>query len=150
VSADDELRALYGQLLAAWNAGSASGMAAVFAEDGESVGFDGSHTAGRAQIAAELERIFRDHPTGRYVGIVRGVRPLAGGGALLRAVSGIVPAGRDGLEPSLNAQQALVAEHDGSAWRVVLFQNTPAQYHGRPEAAEALTRELQGVLESGG
>jgi hypothetical protein len=27
-----------------------------------------------------------------------------------------------------------------------LSQNTPAQFHGRPELAEALTRELQELL----
>jgi hypothetical protein len=30
----------------------------------------------------------------------------------------------------------------------VLFQNTPAQFHGRPELVDAMTRELQAVADS--
>jgi hypothetical protein len=32
------------------------------------------------------------------------------------------------------------------AWRVVLYQNTPAAFHGRPNKAEALTDELRTAL----
>jgi hypothetical protein len=32
--------------------------------------------------------------------------------------------------------------------RIVLFQNTPAQFHGRPELVEEMTRELQAVADS--
>ena len=28
-------------------------------------------------------------------------------------------------------------------WRISLFQNTPAQFHGRPDLVERLTRELR-------
>jgi hypothetical protein len=53
------------------------------------------------------------------------------------------------LNPAANAVQTMVAERDGGGWRIVLFQNTPAQFHGRPELAERLTAELQRVVESG-
>jgi hypothetical protein len=33
--------------------------------------------------------------------------------------------------------------------RIVLFQNTPAQYHGRPELTEQHTAELQPLLSNG-
>ncbi len=33
-----------------------------------------------------------------------------------------------------------------SAWRIALFQNTPAQLHGRPDLANALTEELRAEL----
>jgi hypothetical protein len=33
-------------------------------------------------------------------------------------------------------------------WRIVLFQNTPAQFHGRPSLVEEMTRELQAVADS--
>ena len=139
-------RALYEQLLDTWNRADAGGFAALFAPDGAVVGFDGSQMTGRNEIADELGRIFADHTTGAYVGKVRGVRALGADAAVLRAVSGIVPAGRDDLEPSLNAVQALVAERRDGEWRVVLYQNTPAQLHGRPELAEALTQELRSTI----
>ena len=31
-------------------------------------------------------------------------------------------------------------------WRIILFQNTPAQFHGRPELAQQLTDELRELL----
>ena len=133
---------LYRRIIDAWNAGDADAFAAAFLDDGEVVGFDGSQLAGRAAIAAELGRIFADHPTGRYVAKVRSVRSLAPDVALLRAVAGMVPAGQSDLKPELNAVQALLAIRRDAGWRAVLFQNTPAQFHGRPDLVEALTAEL--------
>jgi len=71
-------------------------------------------------------------------------------GALLRAVAGVVPAGQSGLEPKLNAVQALVAEQRKGGWQVILYQNTPAQFHGRPDLAEGLTDELRRELSAMG
>ena len=62
---------------------------------------------------------------------------------MLRAVAGMVPAGQDDLLPALNAVQSLVAVQREGQWRIALFQNTPAAFHGRPEAVEALTEELR-------
>jgi uncharacterized protein (TIGR02246 family) len=138
-----EITALYRMILDGWNAADADALASAFTEDGQVVGFDGSEVAGRSRIAEQMAGIFADHATGRYVGIVRQVQPLGSDVALLRAVSGVVPAGQDDIEPSLNATQSLVARRDPDGWRVVLYQNTPAQYHGRPEAVDALSAELR-------
>jgi uncharacterized protein (TIGR02246 family) len=143
---EEDVKALYRAILEAWNAGDADAFSTPFADDGQVVGFDGSEITGRARISDELAAIFTDHPTGSYVGIVRGVQALGADAALLRAVSGIVPAGKDDLEPSLNATQTLIARRENGGWRVVLYQNTPAQYHGRPEAVKALTEELRAAL----
>jgi uncharacterized protein (TIGR02246 family) len=129
--------------LASWNARQAAEFAATFTDDAEVIGFDGSQMTGRAEIEAMLKGIFADHETGAYVGIIRSVRFLSPDVALLRAVSGVVPAGQDDLNPALNAQQALIAiKHDG-AWRIVLYQNTPAQFHGRPDLVQRLNDELR-------
>ncbi|MET0604356.1 MAG: SgcJ/EcaC family oxidoreductase [Baekduia sp.] len=140
------LQALYRAVLAGWNADDADAFAAPFADDGQVVGFDGSEITGRASIAEQMAAIFADHATGSYVGIVRSVRPLGPNAALLRAVSGVVPAGESDLKPELNAIQSLVAERHGDDWKIILYHNTPAQFHGRPELAEALTDELRGQL----
>jgi uncharacterized protein (TIGR02246 family) len=143
---EDAVRNLYHEILAAWNAGDAQAFAAPFADDGAVIGFDGSEIVGRTAIAAAIAAIFADHATGSYVGIVRSVRPLGPGVALLRAISGVVPAGERDVKPELNAVQSLVAQRGDSGWRVVLYQNTPAAFHGRPEAREAMTEELRGTL----
>ncbi|HEV2235392.1 MAG TPA: SgcJ/EcaC family oxidoreductase, partial [Ktedonobacterales bacterium] len=93
-----------------------------------------------------LAGIFADHATARYVGIARGVQRLGPGVALLGAVVGMVPAGSADLNPAVNAIQSLVAVRRGEAWRVALFQNTPAQFHGRTDLAAALTEELRALL----
>jgi uncharacterized protein (TIGR02246 family) len=138
-----EIERLYRDLLDAWNARDAEAFADRFAEDGATYGFDGSELSGLDAIAGELRRVFADHETGRYVAVVRSVRALGEDVALLRGVAGIVPPGRDDVDPELNAAQTLLAERAGGRWRVVQLQNTPAPYHGRPEAVEALTAELR-------
>lgn len=146
-SADEaEIRALYQQSLESWNKRDAEAMAAPFAEDGESIGFDGSVMTGRAEIAATLRQIFADHPTGAYVWKVRDVRPLAHEAAVLRAVVGMVPHGKSDINPALNAHQTVVAAKRDGRWRIVLLQNTPAQFHGRPELVESMTEELRQLL----
>jgi uncharacterized protein (TIGR02246 family) len=144
-SDESAVRTLYQQLLASWNAHDATAFAAPFTDDAEVIGFDGSQMTGRAEIEATLKGIFADHETGAYVGIIRSVRFLSPEVAMLRAVSGAITAGQEDLNPALNAQQALIAiKHDG-AWRITLYQNTPAQFHGRPDLAQRLTDELRAV-----
>ena len=140
---EKEVRALHRALLDAWNDMDAAAFAARFAADGSSVGFDGSPLDGRPAIEAELGRIFADHAPARYVAIVREVRALAPGAVLLRAVAGMVPRGGTELKPEVNAVQGLVAVRRDGGWRIALFQNTPAAFHGRPELAGNLTEELR-------
>jgi len=140
---DMEVSALYQQLLGAWNKRHAGDFTALFVEDGNLVGFDGSQIDGRAAIESEIHRIFTDHQTAAYVGKVREVRFLAPEVAILRAVSGMVSPGQSDLNPAVNTIQSLVAVKREDQWRIALYQNTPAQFHGRPELAEQLTEELR-------
>jgi uncharacterized protein (TIGR02246 family) len=145
----DELSAvvaLYEQLLASWNDRDAAGYAALFAPDGSIVGFDGSQVDGPAAIAAHLGQIFADDPTPTYLAKMREVRAIGQDAALLRAVSGLLPRGHTDLNPAANAIQSMVAVRRDGAWRIALFQNTPAQFHGRPELVEQLTAELRELL----
>ena len=148
-SSDDEaIRALHRQILEGWNARDADAFAASFAEDALIIGFDGSQQTGRAEIAETTRQIFADHLTATYVWKVREVRLLAPGAAFLHAVVGMVPRGQADLNPAVNAHQTIIAQRDeqGDQWRVILFQNTPAQFHGRPDLAERLTDELRQLL----
>src|SRR5688572_19514258 len=140
------VKGLYQQLLDSWNRHSADDFAACFTEDGSSVGFDGSQMNGRGEIQSTLAKIFGDHVTAAYIGIVREVRFLGPETAMLRAVVGMVPPGQSDINPDRNAIQSLVAVKEKGQWHIALFQNTPAQFHGRPEAATALTKELRQVL----
>jgi uncharacterized protein (TIGR02246 family) len=140
------VRALYADLLDAWNRRDARDFAKLFAADGQMVGFDGSQVAG-SEIESHLGPIFESHPTAEYVATVREVRPAGGQAAVLRAAAGMVPPGQDRVNPDVNAVQSLVAEEDDGTWSIVLFQTTPAQYHGRPDLAERHTAEIQQLVD---
>jgi uncharacterized protein (TIGR02246 family) len=137
------IRELHASLLDCWNRRDAAAFAALFAPAGSVVGFDGSMVDGAEAIRTHLQQIFADHRPAAYVALVREVRLLGPGTALLRAVAGMVPPGQTQVNPAVNAVQSLVVQQEGSRWRIHLFQNTPAAFHGRPEAAAALTSELQ-------
>ena len=141
-----EVRELYRQLLDGWNKRSADAFAVPFAEDGESIGFDGSQLVGRIEIVATLRQIFADHPTAPYVSKVKSVTLLSPEVALLRAIAGMVPPGQSDINPAVNTLQTLIAVKRDGQWRIVLFQNTPAQFHGRPELVQQMTEELRQLL----
>lgn len=140
---DTEISALYHELLECWNRRSAQDYAALFAENGSIVGFDGSQVNGQAEIERHIGQVFADHQTATYVGAVREVRWLAPDVALLRAVVGMIAPGQAEINPAANAIQSLVATKPAGSWRIALFQNTPAQFHGRPDLTEQLTDELR-------
>ena len=140
------IRELYEKLLDSWNRKSGGDFASLFLEDGEAVGFDGSSHTGRSQIESDLTNLFSRHIPAAYVGIVRTIRFLAPDVAMLRAVAGMVPPGQQDIYPAVNAVQTLVARRENQVWRIALFQNTPAAYHGRPELTQKLTEELRQEL----
>ena len=146
---ETEIRMLYQQLLDSWNRRNTHDFAALFAESGNVVGFDGSVIDGRDAIATHLEQIFANHPTAAYLAKIREVRLLTPEVALLRAVAGMVPPGQNDINPAVNAVQSLVVAKQAGRWQIALFQNTPAQFHGQPELAQQLTTELRELLPPG-
>ncbi|KIL42331.1 methionyl-tRNA formyltransferase [Gordoniibacillus kamchatkensis] len=142
----DEVQALYRQLLEAWNNRSARGMADLFAEEGEMIGYDGSQAFGPDEIYSHLHPIFEHHPTAAFVSKVKQVRVLSAEIAVLRAVAGMVPPGKSDINPQVNTHHTLVATNNEGTWRIELFQNTPAQFHGRPELVEQMTEELRELI----
>ena len=134
------------QMLDGWNNRIADAFAVPFAEDGESIGFDGSQLVGRTEIVSMIRQIFADHPTAPYVSKVKSVTLLSPEVAVLRAIAGMVPPGQSDINPAVNTLQTLIALKRDGQWRIVLFQNTPAQFHGRPELVQQMTEELRQLL----
>ena len=143
---EQRIRDLHRSLLDSWNARDAAGMASLLSANGNVVGFDGSPMNGRAEVETTLGGIFANHPTARYVSVVRDVRFPNPDLAILRAVVGMVPPGKTDINPDVNAVQSLVAARTNGEWLIELFHNTPAAYHGRPEESTALTAELRRAL----
>ena len=146
VTDEKEVSLLYQELLKRWNKRRASEMTDLSTEDGNLVGFDGSQINGRSEARSVLSKIFANHQTAAYLGIVKEVRLLSPDVAILRAVAGMVPPGESDINPEVNAVQTLVAVKQQNNWIIALFQNTPAAFHGRPELSERLTEELRQVL----
>jgi uncharacterized protein (TIGR02246 family) len=140
---------LYAQLIDAWNRRDAEAFANLFTLDGETIGFDGSELAGQAAIRAELSRVFADHTPNKYIYKVHKVETVTTDVAIVRAIAGMRPPGLTGFEPKLHAVHRLTAVHRGPEWRIVLFQTTPAQLHGRPDLVAAVTAELESVSAGG-
>lgn len=140
---DSQIRALYARFLAGWNQRSGVTVSSVFADDGDLIDLDGTMRSGRLTIAAEMRRLFAEHATPTFVGVVRSIRSLTDGVAVLHAVAGMVPPGSEELDPALHTAHTLVAVEDGGRWRIAVLQSTPARYGGRAKALAALTAELQ-------
>jgi uncharacterized protein (TIGR02246 family) len=150
-SADDEdtIRSLYFQMIDGWNKGSGDVFAAPFSEDGDLVGFDGTHLKGRQEIASFHQHLFDVFLKGsRLVGKVRSVRFVTSDIAVMHAVGGTVMAGQSDIDPERNSIHTLVAvkSRSGDKWHLAAFQNTRAQFVGRPEQSQALTEELRQEL----
>src|SRR5215218_9674397 len=86
-AADEEaVRDLYRELMDGWNRGSGEAFAAVFAEAGDLVAFDGTHFEGREEIAPFQQELVDKRMKGtRLGGRVKDVRFLSRDGALMHA-----------------------------------------------------------------
>lgn len=145
----EEIVALYLQVLQQWNKRNAAGMTAMFTTNGTFIGFDGSQLNGQQEIYTVFDEIFNNFPTAAYVSIIKEVRVLTDDTALLLAVVGMVAEGHTDITPSVNAIHTITAVRVDDRWRVALLQNTPAAYHGRPELADQLTADLRAALQKG-
>lgn len=126
-NADDEaaVRALYQQLMNAWNEGNGEAYAAPFAEDGDLVGFDGTHFKGRQEIVSFHQPLFDKWLKGtRLVGEVRHLRFLTSDVAVMHAIGGTIMRGELKPSPARDSIQTLVAVRKDDEWKLAAFQNT--------------------------
>jgi uncharacterized protein (TIGR02246 family) len=137
----------YNQLIDAWNSRDALAFANLFSDDSICIGFDGSEMFGRQEILSSLSNIFKDHPTAKYVSIIRETKMLSDNTVLVRAHVGMLPPDASRIASDRNAIQIMIARVENSSTQIILFQNTPAQFHGRPALQEKLTLDLQKVAE---
>ena len=148
ISKRAQLISVYKGLLKAWNDQNAQAMAAFYAPKAAQIGFDGSQVTGSKEIEKHLAPIFRDHPTHRFVHIVREVKLLTEDVGFIRAVAGMVPRNDTKIDPTKNAVQTVLARMNRGKWKIELFQNTPARLDGRPNEVRAMTKELQAIVKA--
>jgi uncharacterized protein (TIGR02246 family) len=125
VADEAAVRDLYRELMEGWNRGSGEAFAAVFTDDGDLVGFDGTHLKGRAEIATFHQELFDKWMKGtRLVGQVKDVRFLSSDVALMHTVGSTVMRGKTEPAPERDSIQTLVATRQSGEWRLAAFQNT--------------------------
>ena len=129
---ESAVRALYYRLMEGWNKGSGESFAAVFSEDSDLVGFDGTHLSGRSAIASFHQELFDKWMKGtRLVGEVQRVRFLSPDLAGIHAVGSTVMRGKSKPSPERDSIQTLVAAKHGDGWFIVAFQNTRTRPMGQ-------------------
>jgi uncharacterized protein (TIGR02246 family) len=147
---DAAVRDVYRRLMDAWNQNSGAAYAAVFANDGDLVGFDGQHFKGRDEIAQFHQRLFDKWLKGtRLVGKVEDVRFMSPDVALMHAVGGTVMRGKSEPSPGRDSIQTLVATRQEGEWHLAAFQNTrirPMSENARPFLAWTLSDWLWKVF----
>jgi uncharacterized protein (TIGR02246 family) len=143
---ESEIHTLYQRLLDSWNNRDAAAYAELFADDGNIIGFDGSQANGKEEIHSHISGVFSHHKTASYVSIIKEIRFIDDRVAVLRAIAGMVPPGKSDINPEVNAIQTLIAQKQKDEFRIAVFQNTPAAFHGRPDLKEQMTKELREVL----
>jgi uncharacterized protein (TIGR02246 family) len=141
------IEAIYENLINSWNETNARAFSDLFSDTGSMVGFDGSTASGKQDIYNHLSSVFADHTPAKFVSIVKDIKVLCPTVGLLRAVAGMASSGQKKINPKVNAIQSLVVVSEMGHFRIALFQNTPAAFHGRPQVAEHLTQELQKELD---
>lgn len=145
------LSALYFQMIDVWNRRSGSIFAVPFAEDGDMVGFDGTHLKGLQSIASFHQQLFDTFLKGsRLVGKIRNTRFLTPDVAIMHGVAGTIMDGQTDIEPERNSIHTIVVKKvdpNNGHWFITAFQNTRVQYLGRPQETQRLTEELRYELE---
>jgi uncharacterized protein (TIGR02246 family) len=123
MAAWDVFRAAYllPALHRAWNDRDAARFADRFADDGVSIGFDGSTVVGAGAVHDHLAAIFADHAPGRYVACAVDDARAVDGATLVRAAVRMTRPGGHEPESRLDCIQTLVVV-DG---RIAHLQNTP-------------------------
>jgi uncharacterized protein (TIGR02246 family) len=141
------IRTLYQQTIDGWNAGNGDAFAAPYTDVCDYIGFDGTYLKGREEIASLHQMLFDKFVKGsRLVGKIRSIRFLTSDIAIVVAVGGTVMAGQSDIDPERNSIHMLVAIKQNANWRFTAFQNSRAQFIGRPEEAQTLTNELRQLL----
>jgi uncharacterized protein (TIGR02246 family) len=119
------IRALYTQLIEAYNRGDATGAAASFAPDGALITGDATRYVTRAEIERYLFRLLAKLPKGtQFIATITDVRFAGSDIAVLTSEGGWLFPGESAISDKNQGIQTLVARKDKGTWRTVLFQRT--------------------------
>ena len=144
-----EIQKLYQQKICGWNIGDAVKFAEPYSEDADFIGFDGTYLEGKQQIIMFHAVLFDKFVRGtRLVGKVKHIRfPIPPVAIVSRNKRNNWGRGHR-INPERNSIHTIVAVKANQVWKSTSFQNTRAQYMGNPEKIDALTEELEQLIQS--
>lgn len=118
------IRALFQKVIDGWNKGDGEFYAESFDEEADYIAFDGSHTSGRAEIAATHQELFDKWLKGtRLVGEIKNIRFLTAETALVLTTGGTILKGKDKPTTERDSIQTLVAVKENADWKFTAFHN---------------------------
>ena len=119
------IRDLFHKLLDDWGRSDGYAYGSRFTEDADYVGFDGSRTKGREEIASWHQQLFDKFLKGtRLVGRIESVKFLGPDVALVHAVGGTMMRSKTRPSPERDSIQTLVAVKRNGEWLFAAFHNT--------------------------
>jgi uncharacterized protein (TIGR02246 family) len=119
------IRALYNQMVAAYNRGDATGVAAVFVSEGAMISGDANRYITPPEIERFLSRLIARLPKGtQFISTVTDVRFASPDIAVLTSEGGWLFPGESAVSDKNQGIQTLVALRQEGAWRAALFQRT--------------------------
>jgi uncharacterized protein (TIGR02246 family) len=144
-----EIEKLYQKKIDGWNTGDAARFAEPYLEDADFIGFDGTHLEGRQQIITFHTRLFDKFVKGtRLVGKVKHIRFPNPTVAIVVGISGTIERGHGTINPERNSIHTIVAVKCDHGWSFTSFQNTRAQYIEDTGKIDALTKELEQLVQA--
>jgi uncharacterized protein (TIGR02246 family) len=151
VEDDQQLRALFDRMCAAWTAGSAADYGACFTPDCDYISFDGYRAEGRAAVVDSHDKLF----TGvlyrsALVGRVERIRRLEPDVAMIHATGSVKVAWRRKLPRRRLTRSTITAVRTPDGWRAAAIHNGRIRPAGIPEPDSALAKGVRGLVRVSG
>jgi uncharacterized protein (TIGR02246 family) len=119
------IRAVYTQIVDAYNRGDAAGASALFTPDGALIAGDATRYVTPPEIERFLSQLHAKLPKGtQFIATVTDVRFAGPDIAVLTSEGGWLFPGESAISDKNQGIQTLVARKDKGTWRTVLFQRT--------------------------
>jgi uncharacterized protein (TIGR02246 family) len=119
------VRSLLDRQLDAWTDGNGASFAATYTADGDLTAFDGTHVAGRQEIASFMQAQFDGFLKGtRVVAEPKRIRFLDHGVAVMITQGGVMFPGEAAVPAERLSIQTFVVTRSEGDWRFAAFQNT--------------------------
>ncbi len=144
---DQQLRALFDRMCAAWTAGNAADYGACFTPDCDYVSFDGYRAQGRAAVIDSHDKLFAGVLYGSaLVGHVEAIRHLNDDVAMVHATGSVKVAWRKRLPGRRLTRNTITAVRTANGWQATAIHNGRIRPVGIPEPDSVPAKISRGLV----